>query len=103
MAAYFRKKPEVVEAMRFEKPWEAVTAWCPDLTLIYGKRNAVHHGIVRISAGSYSSGNIGDWIIKDSQGWFSWCFGEVFEAFYEPVTTPPWDGASAELNEVMRR
>lgn len=94
----FRKKPVVVEAVRFEyssKGIEELQAFCGDQLIKYGKdRSLLAVGWAHIGTledGDDSSGRVkhiateGDWIIRGVQGEFYPCKPDIFEQTYERV------------------
>ena len=85
---FYARKPVVIEAMRFEKPWKAVKEWCPAVTLILGQSNRVEFAQLRTRPGTIHVA-IGDWIVKNEHGEFSSCSAAFFEALYEPVAGRP--------------
>lgn len=82
----YRKKPVVIEAVRFEKPFSAVKEFCPPLKLIHESvGNAIAFGTIQTLEGEMRA-DIGDWIIKGVQGEFYPCKPDIFEATYEEAT-----------------
>lgn len=83
--SFYRKKPVVVEAMRFQKPYKAVSAWCSDLKLARAMTStSVAFGLVHTREGTMRV-DIGDWIIKGVEGEFYPCKPSIFAATYEEV------------------
>lgn len=79
----FRKKPVVIEAMRFlglDHPDNYVECgtFCPDMFTDSGVV------FIRTLEGDHQC-TPGDWIIKGVKGEFYPCKPDIFEATYEPV------------------
>lgn len=84
-AQIFRKRPVEVEAVRFEKPYAAVRAFCPDITLITdGSGRAVVWGVIDTLEGAMRA-DLGDWIIRGVRGEYYPCKPDIFEQTYERV------------------
>jgi adenine deaminase len=89
----FRKKPVVIEAMRFTyPPTPALLAWCPALKNWRCNRHLgaiAEADIVTLEDGSDGRAkhvaSAGDWIIKGVQGEFYPCKPDIFAATYEAV------------------
>jgi len=92
----FRKKPVVIEAVRFiydEQGMIALKSFCGDT--LGNVRKARHPGaLAEAEIGTLEDGvhltvkhiaTEGDWIIKGVQGEFYACKPDIFEATYEPV------------------
>ena len=80
----FRKKPVVIEAVQFTRPFSNATQFCPSLRLIRGDYNRVEFGIVPTLEGDHRA-DIGDWIIQGVKGEFYPCKPDVFEMTYEAL------------------
>lgn len=79
----YRKKPIVIEAVRFEKPYWKVTEFCPTLMLMKGGNGKlVRFAVIPTLEGDMHA-ELGDWIIKGVQGEFYPCKPDIFEATYE--------------------
>lgn len=83
----FRKKPIVVEAIRFLGPFsidEMDIAWGKsffDNNLYSSKFNCLRCDTLE----GHTIANVGDWIIKGIKGEFYPCKPDIFEATYEKV------------------
>ena len=84
MSALYRKRPIVVEAVRFVKPYKNATVFCPDIRFIFEGTNKIAWAIVPTKEGK-ARADIGDWIIKGIAGEFYPCKSDIFEATYDPV------------------
>jgi hypothetical protein len=79
----FRKRPVVVEAVRFVKPYKQVKKFAPELNFCkdYGRVSCVFiktlEGVMRA--------DVGDWIIRGVNGEFYPCKPDIFEKTYEAV------------------
>lgn len=96
MATKFRKKPVVIEAMRFNTNNEVGS---PDMDAIVnwinqgrppsneGKGHAWHNGtdIFVVTLEGEMRATVGDWIIRGVQGEFYPVKPDIFEATYERV------------------
>jgi hypothetical protein len=109
-AAKYRKKPVVVEAMRFTfPPVPGLVAWCPALCDIR-IRNAgspfaeAEADIVTLEDGSDGRAKHvateGDWIIRGVKGEFYPCKPDIFAATYELVAEPVAGAAPVTLLDV---
>jgi hypothetical protein len=109
-AAKYRKKPVVVEAMRFTfPPAPGLVAWCPALCDIR-IRNAgspfaeAEADIVTLEDGSDGRAKHvateGDWIIRGVKGEFYPCKPDIFAATYELVAEPVAGAAPVTLLDV---
>jgi hypothetical protein len=90
-AARFRKRPVVVEAMRFtaengRQVWE----WADSKPMYDGEGRVIGLRIYTLEGDMKA--NFGDWIIKGVQGEFYPCKPDIFEATYEAVETTAADG-----------
>lgn len=85
-AKQYRKKPVVIEAVRFEKPYKRVQEFCPSIRLI--KRGMqgtkIAFGIIPTLEGDMTA-ELGDWIIRSVQGEFYPIKEAIFRETYEPV------------------
>ena len=79
----YRKKPVVVEARRFERPYKKVRDWCGG-TLITDYRNMVVFMVINTLEGDHQA-DLGDFIIKGIKGEFYPCKPDIFEATYEAL------------------
>jgi hypothetical protein len=86
MRTKYRKKPVVIEAIRFEKPYWLVREFCPDLVLIRGgvQGTLVRGGIIPTLEGDMRA-ELGDYIIKGTEGEFYPCKPAAFAATFEAV------------------
>ena len=89
----FRKKPVVIEAMRFDGPASAmrIMTWAGG-TLIQPLWDELHELlmvalIIQTPEGEHRA-NRGDWIIKGVKGEFYPCKPDIFSATYEPAEPP---------------
>lgn len=84
--AKFRKKPVVIEAVRFEKPYAGVKAFCPELQVIKSgiQGTRVVWAVIPTLEGDMRA-ELGDFIIRGVQGEFYPCKPDIFEQTYEPV------------------
>jgi hypothetical protein len=87
---YYRRIPEEVQALRFEVPHGLselvpVDSWAGSLLeWCHGILVDVTEPIIRFGTpDGYAEASLGDWIIKDSHGYFSVCRNEQFELMYE--------------------
>ena len=88
----YRKKPVVIEAMRFEyPPTEALKFWCPAMANVRKNRHPGALGeadITTLEDGKDGRAKHvateGDWIIKGVAGEFYPCKPDIFAATYEP-------------------
>lgn len=83
----FRKKPIVIEAVRFNGTNHAeVFAFCPDASNARGLAtdlNAVSNSLwIKTLEGGHTASE-GDWIIKGAKGEFYPCKPDIFTATYE--------------------
>lgn len=92
----FRKKPVVIEAMRFdgtERSQAAIVNWGDGrISGWFDDRYCLE---IRTLEGTMRA-DVGDWIIRGVQGEFYPCKPDIFEATYEPADTPERDD-DAEL------
>ena len=82
-AKQYRKKPVVIEAVRFEKPYKRVQEFCPSIRLIK-QGTKIAFGIIPTLEGDMTAG-LGDWIIRGVQGEFYPCKPDIFAETYEAV------------------
>jgi hypothetical protein len=78
----YRKKPIVIEAVRFEKPYSRVKDFCPDMQPIRSG-NRIVWAVVPTLEGDMRA-DLGDWIIRGVKGEFYPCKPDVFAVTYEP-------------------
>lgn len=79
----FRKKPVVIEAMRFNEATGVVAniiAWASPVIIRYN-----HKGLVIPTEEGDMLASRGDWIIKGVKGEFYPCKPDIFEMTYEAV------------------
>ena len=91
----YRKKPVVVEAIRYEQPDQPRTGGNIDELQAWGVKvepvvlwDPPTHGDIRVYNSSHDDWNLthpGDWIIKGTSGEIYPCEPGIFEATYEPV------------------
>ncbi len=83
--AKFRKKPVVIEAVRYtgENSGE-VKKFCPQIVRLPYKRGVGVLLEIETLEGDMQV-SIGDWVIKGVKGEFYPCKPDIFEATYEPV------------------
>jgi hypothetical protein len=89
----FRKKPVVIEAIRFDvidgrNNGAYCAHWCGgryESTAKPSDPDDVSHTIVIPTLEGLMTANNGDWIIKGVQGEFYPCKPDIFEATYESV------------------
>jgi hypothetical protein len=83
----YRKKPVVIEAVRFEKPYWVVQEFCPSLQLVkdWQMGTKVAYAFITTLEGIMRA-DIGWWIIKGVQGEFYPCRDDIFRMTYEAVT-----------------
>ena len=81
--AKYRKKPVVIEAMRFMGPFsfDEMLVEFEDFTGILLKSNEIQ---IETLEGKMIA-NLGDWIIKGVKGEFYPCKPDIFKQTYEPV------------------
>jgi hypothetical protein len=80
--AKYRKKPVVIEAMRFEGDNMAEVSAFMGETPPHEELGGVY--IIRTLEGDMAAGP-GDWIIKGVKGEFYPCKSDIFDATYEPA------------------
>lgn len=78
----YRKKPVVIEAVMFEKPYRNALDFCPEIRLIKGEQGRVVFGVIETLEGTMRS-DIGDYIIKGVNGEFYPCKPDIFAKTYE--------------------
>lgn len=76
----FRKKPVIVECMRFAGNIQLVSEWCP----IKEKAEDGSWIIIPTSEGDVKC-TLGDWLIKDDSGGFQSCKSDIFVKMYEEI------------------
>jgi hypothetical protein len=89
----FRKKPVVIEAMRFttnnapdDSPLDEIVTW------VVGGGMSCWHDSTAIFIDTLEGtmrADVGDWIIRGVQGEFYPCKPDIFEATYEPAEPAP--------------
>ena len=79
----FRKKPVVIEAVQFVRPYSAITTFCPALEMIWDV-NHVAGAVIPTLEGDMRA-DIGDWIIRGVMGECYPCKPDIFAATYEPA------------------
>lgn len=80
----FRKKPVVIEAMRFDRnAYLQVADWCGG-RLVRTDNNRVSFLVIPTLEGDMRAEK-GDWVIRGVQGEFYPCKPEIFAATYEAV------------------
>ena len=78
----FRKKPVVIEAMRFHgDAIHQVASWCSGTLFSDGGLQLTIGTLEGVMTCSY-----GDWVIKGVEGEFYPCKPEIFRKTYEPIT-----------------
>lgn len=82
----FRKKPVVIEAVRFT----ASATACAEIEAFVSGDSEFRNGelIIATLEGPLRA-SLGDWIIKGIKGEFYPCKPDIFEATYEPVEDDP--------------
>lgn len=80
----FRKKPVVIEAVRFDSglKYQEVMDFCGDKLSVFG--GPMHSVIIHTLEGDMQA-VAGDWIIKGVKGEFYPCKPDIFEMTYEKV------------------
>ena len=84
----YRKKPVVVEAVKYAKPYKKVRDWFDShgfglyRTLYDGQQEG---GVIIQTLEGEMRADIGDYIIRGVQGEFYPCKPDIFEATYELV------------------
>lgn len=98
MVNKYRKKPVVIEAMRFESgrtPGHGyeVATWCGgrfNTDVKPSDHTDVRYSISIPTLEGVMTADEGDWIIRGVQGEFYPCKPDIFEATYEPEGEPSW-------------
>jgi hypothetical protein len=84
----FRKKPVVIEAVRFTGNFQEIALWMKSHQFYgYGDNTGESPSdafFVNTLEGTMRA-DIGDWIIRGVKGEFYPCKNDIFEATYEPV------------------
>jgi hypothetical protein len=83
-ALKFRKRPVEVEALRIQRPWKNITAFCPEAYLVKEATGALAFVQIKTLEGVMRA-EIGDWIVKGVQGEFYPVKPDIFEQTYEAV------------------
>lgn len=78
----FRKKPVVIEAMKWDGKAETANAFIGEA---YGTDCKDKAAIIIPTLEGDHRGEVGDWIIKGVKGEFYPCKPDIFEATYESV------------------
>lgn len=84
----YRKKPLVIEAIKFEDTDECLMALSDDLGLDPVRVDYADKGnpIIKIDTlEGEMTGRVGDYVIKGIRGEFYLCKADIFEATYEAV------------------
>jgi hypothetical protein len=81
LAKKFRKKPVIIEAMRFAGNIDKVSEWCP-----VNERAEDNSWFTIPTLEGDMKCNLGDWIIKGVDGEFYPCKGSIFAKTYEEIT-----------------
>lgn len=76
----FRKKPVIVECMRFAGNISLVSEWCP----VKERGEDGSWFTIETPDGDMRC-SLGDWIIKDSNGEFRPCKSDIFIKTYEEI------------------
>jgi hypothetical protein len=87
MAQRFRKKPEMVDAIQFngENTNECIE-FCPKI-IEGGIQTKVQKHLVFPTNNTFQICNVGDYLIKDADGYFTVCNYDVFHSIYESAYT----------------
>ena len=80
----FRKKPVVIEAVRFDGDEEALREIDPDGVIKCQTDSKGPYAMIHTLEG-VMVGAVGDWIIKGVKGELYPCKPDIFDATYEPV------------------
>lgn len=87
-ARRFVKKPVEVEAMRFDGTnGRQLAEWSENHVGVISEMHAPLVAVVYTLEGAMR-GDIGDWIVRGIQGEFYPVKPDIFEATYEPASTP---------------
>lgn len=79
----YRKKPVVIEALRFTlATGDEVAEWCKATEVIRDPLDRHAYLTIKTLEGRMTA-SLGDWIIKDVAGEFYMCKPEIFAATYE--------------------
>ena len=78
----YRKKPVVIDAIRFAEPYVRVKEFCRILQWVKGDNGKILFALIPTLEG-HMRAEVGDWIIKGVQGEFYPCKPDIFEATYE--------------------
>ena len=78
----FRKKPIVVEALRFRVVGCGIQTWAEPTCVV---KRAFRRGWWVSTLEGWMRATEGDWIIKGIKGEFYPCKPDIFEQTYEPV------------------
>jgi hypothetical protein len=86
----FRKKPVVIDAVRYPEDGELIT---DEMLELFGDVDCVmktcNPPYLSIDTGSgFARCEVGDWVIKGVKGEYYPCKPDIFEATYEPVLEP---------------
>jgi hypothetical protein len=89
MMAKFRKKPVVIEAVRWQgNNQPAIKSFVGDQARFNPDWDRLQIRTLESGEG-YHEADIGDWIIKGVKGEFYPCKPDIFAATYEPVQDAP--------------
>lgn len=78
----YRKKPEIVEAVEITASTvDSVAQWCGG-TVVPGKD---WEQALLLNTTDRRSVNVGDFVIKNSEGMFYWMDAQSFRASFDPV------------------
>jgi hypothetical protein len=81
MIESYRKRPMAIEAVRYDGTnAEELAVWGVSIQYL-GQASIIFDGVAQVR----KVANAGDYIIRDSEGWFSPCKPDIFHATYEPV------------------
>lgn len=81
----YRKKPVEVEAVRFAKPYKSVVEFCPSFKLVKQNTGTIAWGYIETLEGMMRA-DLGDYIIRGTEGEFLTCKPAVFAATFELVS-----------------
>jgi hypothetical protein len=80
----YRKKPVVIEALLFGRPYREAVDFCPDLRLIKTTNGRIAFALIATLEGNMKA-EIGDYIIRGVNGEFYPCKPDIFAKTYEAV------------------
>jgi len=87
-AAKYRKKPVVIEAVKFEDNGHACAAWCGGRFSADQKPSDlsdIRYSVLIPTLEGTMRADRGDWIIRGVKGEFYPCKPDIFEATYEEL------------------